>query len=167
MKKILYASLFLCLAAACNMNSNKLSDSAKADSTTVANKFGLQFESKEPVSADQLVEKVNAKRSFNGVVEGKITAVCKKAGCWANIETADGNKLKVLFRNADGSEFGIDKNSIGKKLIAHGVGYLDTTTVEMLRHYAADDGKSKEEIDKINSPEIVVGFTADGAQITE
>ena len=50
-------------------------------------------------------------------------------------------------------------------VVMQGVAMHDTTSVEMLKHLAEDDGKSKEEIEKINQPEIGVVFEASGVII--
>ena len=45
--------------------------------------------------------------------------------------------------------------------------FLDTVTVEMLKHFAEDAGKSEEEIAQITEPSYDMGFTADGVIIAE
>ncbi|MFM2049190.1 MAG: hypothetical protein RI955_1738, partial [Bacteroidota bacterium] len=45
----------------------------------------------------------------------------------------------------------------------HGVGYMDTISVAMLKHYAEDAKASKEELDAIIEPKISAVFKADGA----
>jgi hypothetical protein len=42
---------------------------------------------------------------------------------------------------------------------------MDTTSVEDLRRYAKQDGKSKEEIEKINEPLVEVSILATGVKI--
>ena len=42
---------------------------------------------------------------------------------------------------------------------------MDTLSVEMLRHYASDAEKTKDEIDRITEPEFVMQFTAEGVLI--
>jgi hypothetical protein len=56
---------------------------------------------------------------------------------------------------------------VGKKAIIQGDLFLDTVTVEMLKHYAEDAGKSEEEIAQITEPSYDLGFTADGVIIAE
>ena len=41
----------------------------------------------------------------------------------------------------------------------------DTISVERLRHYAEDAGKSSDEIEKIVKPEFKLSFLADGVAI--
>jgi hypothetical protein len=42
---------------------------------------------------------------------------------------------------------------------------MDTPAVEDLRHYAEDEGKSKEEIAKITEPLVELAFEAEGVII--
>jgi hypothetical protein len=42
---------------------------------------------------------------------------------------------------------------------------LETLSVEQLRHYAEDAGKSQEEINKIKDPQVSLTFLADGVYI--
>ena len=46
-----------------------------------------------------------------------------------------------------------------------GFAHKEVLSVEMLRHYAEDGGKSKEEIMKITEPETRLSFEADGVLI--
>ena len=46
-----------------------------------------------------------------------------------------------------------------------GYAYNDTTSVQMLRHYAEDGGESQAAIDKITEPEVAVVFEASGVII--
>ena len=55
----------------------------------------------------------------------------------------------------------------GKTAIIQGDLFLDTTSVEMLKHYAEDAGKSEEEITLITEPSFELGFIADGVIIKE
>ena len=49
----------------------------------------------------------------------------------------------------------------GKTIVAHGTASIQETSVETLRHYAEDAGKSKEEIAAIKEPkkEIIMNAT--------
>lgn len=94
-------------------------------------------------------------------VKGEIVQVCQAAGCWVKLKT-DGEPLMLFFQN----HFSIPKNTEkGTEAFFHGWTYQDTTSVEMLKHYAEDAGKSKEEIAQITQPEIVTTFEADGVLI--
>ena len=161
---LVFAASTIFLASCKNTTTNdKKSD--KDSTTTITNFFGKQFENTNAIAASEVVVQINSGKPFKGVMEGRIMDVCQAKGCWANLELPAGQTIKVLFRDANGDEFSIDKTSTGKMIDVNGVGYMDTTSVEMLKHYAEDDGASKEEIAKIKSPEIKPVFTASGAFI--
>ena len=54
-----------------------------------------------------------------------------------------------------------------KEAIFEGIAFVDTLSVDMLRHYAEDEGKSQEEIDAITEPELAYTFEAIGVIIDE
>ena len=157
------AAIFL---NACNNNvSNEKTE--KKDSTTTKNFYGKVFENNNATPVNEAVAVIKSGKEFKGIIEGRMMEVCQAAGCWTDLGLAGGEKLKVKFRDANGEEFGIDKASSGKMIDVHGVGYMDTISVEMQKHYAEDDKASKEEIAKIKSPIIKPVFTADGAFIKQ
>jgi hypothetical protein len=91
--------------------------------------------------------------------EGTIIEVCSKAGCWVKVDDGKGGSFRVMFKD----HFTIPTNtSIGTKAYFGGLAYQDTVSVEYLRHYEEDAGKSKAEIEKITEPSIEFGFEADG-----
>ncbi len=91
--------------------------------------------------------------------EGKLTEVCSKAGCWINVDKGNGETFMVRFKD----HFTIPTDTkVGTEAYLHGVLFQDTISVDMLRHFAEDAGKSKEEIEKINEPKYELGFTCDG-----
>jgi hypothetical protein len=53
----------------------------------------------------------------------------------------------------------------GRKAIMEGRAFREVLSVDMLRHYAEDAGKSKEEIEKIVEPETRLSFEASGVLI--
>ena len=53
-------------------------------------------------------------------------------------------------------------NSDGKEVIVEGKAFVRETSVDELKHYAEDAGKSKEEIAKITEPERTLSFEAIG-----
>jgi len=112
------------------------------------------------ISTDDMIKKfemTHADQQFT--IEGKITQVCQSAGCWVMLETGNGDPLMVRFKN----HFTIPTTTpAGSKAYLHGITYMDTTSVEMLKHYAEDAKKSQEEIDLIKEPKVRMMFEADG-----
>lgn len=73
----------------------------------------------------------------------------------------------ILVRFKDYGFF-VPKNGLEKKeTIIEGFPKQDTISVKMLKHYAEDAGKTKEEIDNITSPKYKISFIADGVIIKD
>ncbi len=89
----------------------------------------------------------------------EIKSCCQKKGCWMKVDLADGEEMRVTFKDYG---FFVPKNSAGLKVVMDGRAYYDTTSVEMLRHYAEDAGMSQEEIDAITEPELELAFESEG-----
>jgi hypothetical protein len=94
----------------------------------------------------------------------KIQDVCSKKGCWMNLDLGNNEKAFVKFKDY---AFFMPLNSAGSETIVSGKAFVSITSVDELKHYAKDAGKSKAEIDKITKPEKSYGFMADGVLIKE
>lgn len=91
--------------------------------------------------------------------EADLNEVCSKAGCWVNIDKGNGETFMVRFKD----HFTIPPaTAVGTGAYLHGEAYRDTVTVDLLKHFAEDAGKSQEEIDAITEPKFEIGFEADG-----
>lgn len=99
------------------------------------------------------------KEIANVKLEGKITDVCKKAGCWLSVEK-DGKNMMVFC----GSEsYKVPKNSVGKTAVFEGRAFHDTLTPDMLRHLAMDGGMSEADAKaKYTQPEPTMSVDAKG-----
>ncbi|MCO5273520.1 MAG: DUF4920 domain-containing protein [Flavobacteriales bacterium] len=105
------------------------------------------------------------KDSLEAKVEGEIIESCTKKGCWMTVKMSDGSPMMVRFRDYG---FFVPKQGLeGKEVVMQGRAKKEETSVAMLRHYAEDAGKSKEEIAAITEPEISWKFEADGVLIKE
>ena len=95
-------------------------------------------------------------------IEGQVLSSCPMKGCWMKIKS-DEDTILVRFKDYG---FFVPKEDIaGDKTILNGKLSIDTLSVELLRHYAEDAGKSLEEINTITEPEISMTFLADGVLI--
>ena len=75
---------------------------------------------------------------------------------------ADGEDIQVRFKDY---EFFVPINSTRKEAIVEGWAYREEVPVEDLRHYAEDEGLSKEEIAKITESKTQFTFMADGVVV--
>ena len=74
-------------------------------------------------------------------------------------------KDTILVRFKDYGFFVPKAGIEGDKAIINGKMSIETLSVDLLRHYAEDAGKSKDEIEKITKPEVSLTFLADGVFI--
>lgn len=116
------------------------------------------------LSVEDMMEdfKANGQVEKEYTVQGEIEQVCAKMGCWVKIMNPEGDNFMVRFKD----HFTIPTDTDpGTQAVLHGRAYVDTVSVDMLRHYAEDAGESEEEINKITEPEISFGFEADGIHL--
>lgn len=120
---------------------------------------GKKITEKGAIPATELAAKMGTKDKMTAKVEGTVLDVCPKKGCWMKVKTAEGQTMRVMFKDY---AFFVPKDITGKTVVIEGVAESTVTPVDDLRHYAKDAGKSKEEIEKITEPEKAITFMADG-----
>ena len=106
----------------------------------------------------ELPGKVDGSKRADGKVTGKVKEVCKAEGCWLKMETADG---AMMIKMKD-HKFLVPLSMNGKTIVVDGTATLKETSVDMLKHYAEDAGKSKAEIDAITQPKKEITMQAKG-----
>ena len=117
--------------------------------------FGQKVTADNAITVEQLVDKMKGKTGAVDVkLRGKVTEVCQEMGCWIKVQSEKGD---MTVRMKDHSFF-VPLVLSGKTVVIEGLAEEKLTSVEQLRDVAADAGKSKEEVAKINQPkkEIVV-----------
>jgi len=119
--------------------------------------FGEKTTAEGAVKPEELASLVAAKPA-EVKVKGKVVDVCKMMGCWLKMETANGT---VFIKMKDESFF-VPLELTGKTVVAKGTAAIKETSVESLRHYAQDAGKTKEEVDAIKEPKKEVTVQATG-----
>ena len=118
----------------------------------------------EALAADQLIaqlQAINVGDSIPLKIQGQINSVCKKKGCWMRVAAGE-EELMVRFKDYG---FFVPTDASGKETVVQGVAFVEETSVEDLRHYAMDAGKSEKEIEAITAPERTYSFTADAVAI--
>ena len=128
--------------------------------------FGEKVTPDGAMSYDAMLDKMSkAEKLENVKVTGMVAAVCKAKGCWMNIASDKGaDPMFVQFKDY---AFFMPKDLAGKKVVITGNAVKEITTVEALRHFAQDEGKSKEEIAKITKPKEEMKFMANGVIILD
>lgn len=120
--------------------------------------FGKKTTANGAIPVAELPAKLNGKESVEIKVSGKVKEVCKAEGCWLKMETAEG---AMMIKMKDHS-FLVPLSMNGKTIVVDGIATLKETSVEMLKHYAEDAGKSKEEIAAIKEPKKEITMQAKG-----
>jgi hypothetical protein len=95
-------------------------------------------------------------------IRGKVNEVCAKKGCWMIMKLNNGDDMRVTFKDY---KIFVPKDLTGKDVVLDGFVYSDTTSVEKLRHYAEDAGKSAAQIAKITTPKTELAFEAKGVVV--
>lgn len=125
--------------------------------------FGAKITPDGAITTQQLQDQLKGKDSLRTKVTATVISVCQKKGCWMKVNMPNGGDLMVRFKNY-GFFMPLDLPA-GSTVVMDGLAYSETISVDMLRHYAEDAGKSKKEIKKIKKPETRLSFTADGVII--
>ena len=120
--------------------------------------FGTKINAEGAIEADELSTLLTEKATAEVKVKGKVVEVCKAEGCWIKMQTANG---PMMIKMKDHS-FMVPLSLDGKTIVASGIANNKETSVEMLRHYAEDAGKSKEEIAAIKTPKKEISMQATG-----
>ncbi len=148
-----YFSLFLFVACI----------SCKSTPVAVGDTFGAGVSKpNEAVEFADVIKKLELNDSVNVIMKAKVSEVCQAKGCWMNLvdpATASDEKLMVKFKDY---AFFVPKDISGREVMVEGKAYKEVTSVEELRHYAEDAGKSSEEIAKITEPVSEKKFMASG-----
>lgn len=124
--------------------------------------YGERFEIQEKQTNSIDFAAIQKEEKLNTQLEGEITEVCQAKGCWMKVNLSNGEEVFVRFKDYG---FFVPTNSADKKVIMNGVAFIEEMSVEDQRHYAEDEGVSKEEIAKITSPKKTYRFEANGVYI--
>lgn len=122
--------------------------------------FGAMIDESGTIAFEDLMAKMNGVDSLPAKFVGTVAEVCQKKGCWMNVKSdKSGDEIFVQFKDY---AFFMPKDIAGRKVTLDGYAYREVTSVDELRHYAEDEGKSKEEIEKITEPKEELKFLASG-----
>ena len=161
MKNIFILSCSLLLLVSCKKEETAIIPEKKVSYES----FGEKIVADDAVSSKEMLEKYKTLKPGDTIdvkFESTIKEVCKKKGCWMSMELGDNQETFVKFKDY---EFFVPKNADKSIAILSGKAFMDSVSVNQLRHYAKDGGKSEEEIAQITKPEVKYGFQANGVLI--
>lgn len=166
MKKYLMMFIAATSLAACGNKEEQKQDANANDSTEVVKeevyKAGAELTEDGALTSADFLNELKGKDSVEVKLSAKINAVCQAKGCWMRLDLGNDQELMVKFKDY---EFFVPKDASGKTAIVQGWAKVDTISVAELKHYAEDDGQSKEEIDAIKEPKAELTFVANGVMI--
>ena len=165
-KRVLFFLMILSVSWGCS--SQKQQNNEEKGSTQMDQNeekfsfFGEKITAQGAITYDEMIGQLEGKDSLMVKVEGKVEAVCQAKGCWMNIVSTQEEDLQPTMVKFKDYGFFVPKDIAGQSVIMEGKAYREVTSVDELRHYAEDAGKSKEEIEKIVEPKIETKFMATG-----
>lgn len=148
-----------------------LTSCLKKDDKIAAEKVGTYASFGDSISAEGAISKEDMFAKYQQMKDGdsidvkfasRINDVCQKKGCWMNLGLVNDEKVFVKFKDY---AFFMPLNSKDADVVVNGKAYVSVETVEDLKHFAKDAGKSQAAIDSIIAPETTYSFMADGVLI--
>lgn len=164
MKKIIVIAL---CAYFSGFGIDNLGAQTKLDDANGYKSFGKEIAPDNVTTASFMAshyESMKVGDSINSKMTAKVLSVCQSKGCWMTLNLDGGNEVMVKFKDYG---FFMPKDIAGKEVIVNGKAYVNEVSVDELRHYAEDAGKSAEEIAAINEPKKTFSFEADGVLLKQ
>ncbi len=159
MKKIAY--LIICFFALTSCKKESITNISSSDYAI----FGDSISTDKAISKEDMLVQYNILKpgdTLNIKFKSIIKNVCQKKGCWMTIELPSGKEAFVKFEDY---AFFVPKNAQKSEVIVNGKAFVSIESVEELKHYAKDEGKSQAAIDSIVAPKTNYSFMADGVLI--
>jgi len=157
--KMIFA--FLVVFTACKTEKKENKKVSEPTQKTFAS-FGEKIDGNNVISTEEMEKKYKNLKAGDTITvkfKSKVAEVCQKKGCWMKLDLGSGKQTMVRFKDYG---FFMPKNSKGSEAIVNGKAFVTTISVDELKHYAKDAGKTPEEIAKITEPKKTLAFEADG-----
>lgn len=108
--------------------------------------FGAEISKEGAVQVTEIAALINSDAAIAVKVYGTILEVCQHTGCWLTFDLGNGEEIMVNMKDHD---FYVPMDASGKTAWVEGTAVRELISVDMLKHYAEDAGRSQEEIDAI------------------
>jgi len=129
--------------------------------------FGDKISDENVVAKEVLMAKYkNMKQGDTTTIKfvAKVNTVCQSKGCWMRLDIGEEAESFVKFKDYG---FFMPKDIAGRDVIVQGKAFVEETSIEDLKHFAKDAGKTQEEIDAITATEISYSFISEGVLLIE
>lgn len=163
MKKIVLILITVTFIYACK-------DKKKAEVSSVKTEtydyFGEKIDDEKALSGTEIAKRYKILAIGDTLVtkvSASINEVCSKKGCWMKLNLGDDEEVMVRFKDYG---FFMPLDAKGDVIVS-GKAYVTEVSIDDLRHYAEDAGKTKEEINAITAPEKAYAFEANGVLLKE
>jgi len=160
MKKVIFSIIAVALFAACNNSSENQTPSLENIKGTAV--FGDSVKNNQVIELASIQTEMKGESKKDLKIKGVVKEVCQNKGCWLTMTLDNGDEMRVTFKNY---KIFVPKDLGGKEVVLDGFAYTDTTSIEKLRHYAKDAGKTEAEIAAITSPKEQIAFEAKGVVV--
>lgn len=172
MKYIIFIFALSLTLFSCKDNKEQTKEAVEVTEEIVEEKsqyqaFGAEITDKDVVGQDVMMAKYNKMKpgdTTNIKFLAKVNSVCQKMGCWMRLDM--GKEVESLVKFKDYGFF-VPKDISGEEVIVQGKAFVEETSVEDLKHFAEDGGKTKAEIDAITEPELTFSFISEGVLLVE
>lgn|SRR5690606_3360351 len=127
--------------------------------------FGAEISADDAIAQSEMLEKFKNLKEGDTIpikFKSNILEVCQKKGCWMSMDLEGDKDAFVRFTDYG---FFVPLDASNQESVVEGRAFLSIVTVDELKHYAKDGGKTQEEIDAITEPKITYAIQADGVLI--
>jgi len=167
MKKLLLAPALIFALISCQNTAEKV-ETVEKEVVEAAQPqlafFGREISDGNALDVSTIQASLGDQDSLNVKLTGTIEKVCQVKGCWMTMPYGEGESMRVSFRDYG---FFVPKDIDGKESVIEGTVYMETTSVDDLKHFAEDEGLSEDEIAAITEPETSLTFVADGVIVKD
>jgi len=126
--------------------------------------YGTAVSAAGAVPMTALAATLGTRDSAQVKLTGKASAVCQAKGCWLTLPTADGQQMRVRFRDY---AFFVPKDLSGHTVVVSGWAHRSTVSAADQQHYARDAGKTDQEVAALTQDEQQLTFMADGVRVLD
>ena len=164
MKKTILVAITVFLMVSCQKREGKGIAERKTDKFKT---FGDSISAEGVISKEDLLAKYEALKEGDTIevkFRSDIKDVCQKKGCWMNMSLNEDKNAFVRFKDYG---FFMPLNAAGSEAIVNGKAFISVETVDELKHYAKDAGKSQAAIDSITESKVSYSFLSNGVLIKE
>lgn len=150
----------------CKQKTEAVAANTTAQNGLSSEAFGAATDANGAISVADALSSLKNNDTLNCKVSGYVTSVCQMKGCWMMLSQNPDDSTGLFVKFKDYAFF-MPKDLSGSKVVANGFAFKEITSVDELKHYAEDEGKTKEEIAAINAPKEEMKFMAEGVVVVD